>query len=76
MTKFVRGKVPAHVVAIHGSARAFKALKRKQLTVARKALDDLRTGCAFFPCGNLPVERIERELDAIEAAICEKNWGR
>lgn len=74
--KFKPGMVPAHVVAIHGSARAFKALKRKQLREAWRAVNKLHTGCAFFPCGNGPMQRIERALEEVEKAISEKAWGR
>lgn len=70
------GKVPKHLISIYGSARAFKALKRRQLTVARKALDELRTGCAFFPCGAEPALRARRALEEIEQSINVKAWGR
>lgn len=74
--RLVRGQVPAHVVAMHGSARAFKALKRRQLRQVQKALDALRTGCAFFPCGSGPIDEASKALTEIESAICEKSWGR
>lgn len=74
--KYIPGSVPAHVVAIHGSARAFKALKRRQLREAQKVLDGLFTGCAFFPCGNRPLEQVRRALEEVEQSISAKNWGR
>ena len=74
--KYVRGTVPRHVVAIHGSARAFKKLKRRQLRDAQAALDALRTGCAFFPCGSCPVDKAEQALAEIEKSISAASWGR
>lgn len=74
--KFKRGQIPAFVVGVYGSARAFKALKRKQLRDAQKAIDTLGTGCAFFPCGNGPVVRADHALEEIEQAISAKAWGR
>jgi isoaspartyl peptidase/L-asparaginase-like protein (Ntn-hydrolase superfamily) len=74
--KYVPGTVPAHVVAIHGSARKFKATKRRQLRAAQKALDALRGGCAYFPCGSGPVDRAAGALAEIEQSISAEYWGR
>lgn len=76
MTKYVSGTVPRYVAQKHGSARAFKALKREQLKNVMIYLRHLHEGCAFFPCGTGPVERADAALKELAASISAKNWGR
>lgn len=76
MTKFYRGMVPPHVAKQYGSARAFKAAKRSQLKRVLRELDDLRNGCAYFPCGSGPVDAAGKALHQIKDSICAKYWGR
>ena len=69
--------IPKYVAQQYqGGARGFKSEKRKQLRALKKALDNLRAGAAFFPCGSAPVYVIAEQVDVIAQAISVKNWGR
>lgn len=58
-----------------GGAKGFKAIKRYQVKVLRKALDELRTGCVYLPCGTGPIEQIAQALEQLQDAVSAKNWG-
>lgn len=58
------------------NARAFKAEKRRHLRVLKRALDDLRMGCAYFPSGTIHVERIAHEIEELTRELSAKEWGR
>lgn len=57
-------KIPDHV--LHNTktytAREFKAQKRKQVREVLRALDELRTGCAYLPGGPREVDIATRAL--------------
>ncbi|HEU4344768.1 MAG TPA: hypothetical protein VFU31_24735 [Candidatus Binatia bacterium] len=74
--KLIRGTIPDYVALQYGGRRAFKAEKRRALRAVMKALDRLYPGCAFFPCGNGPCERIRKELQVLAESIGEKGWSR
>lgn len=59
-----------------GGARGFRAEKRRQLAAVKKAVEELRTGCAFFPCAEHPVNKIDEQLCILTAALSVKNWGK
>lgn len=69
-------RIPKHVVAVYGSAHAFRAEKRKQVRAAIKAVDALRMGCAFFPCTERPVEAAALALENIRRSLTVKEWGK
>lgn len=77
MTRYFAGTVPKFVSKQYdGGARAFKAAKRRQLKMVLRELSDLRTGCAFFPCGSGPVDKAAAALEEIRQSISLKGWGR
>ena len=71
-------KVPQHVVKNSkcDSARAWKSKKRKQARAARKAIDALRSGCAYFPNDSTDVDIAAKAIDRIIADISVENYGR
>lgn len=70
-------KLPKHVTERYADgAHGFRADKRAIVREMRALLDELRTGCAYFPTGSGPVERIAKELAALKAALSVKAWGR
>jgi len=69
--------VPSHISRKYKQgAHGFRAEKRRQGMALDKALDDLRFGCAFFPCGSEPIEKIDELIAVIRQSISVKNWGR
>jgi hypothetical protein len=69
--------LPEHIVQDYGSSRAFKAAKRKQLRILKRALNDLRMGCAYFPVsGSSLVQVIDQQVRTLEWELAAKNWGR
>lgn len=72
-----RKEIPEHVVQRYGSARAFRAHKRKLARQMLRLLDDLRLGCAYMPDGSMRhIEAIDYELQMIAGAVSVKSWGR
>lgn len=78
MAKMKQGvpRVPDHIIAQYGTARKWKALKRRHLRAAYDALQKLRVGSAFFPCGSGPISRATNELEIVYRAINAEAWGR
>lgn len=61
----------------YGSSRAYKKTKRKQLRILKRALDDLRMGCAYFPVsGASLVKVISQQVETLEWELSAKAWGR
>jgi len=42
-------EIPLYVYKEHGNARNWIRHKRKEIKTLRKAMNDVRIGCAFFP---------------------------
>ena len=74
--KVKRNPIPDFVARQYGGRRAFRALKRGQLKLLIKAYGDLRTGCAYFPSGHGPMQRINELLVDLERDLSVENWGR
>lgn len=70
------GKLPDHVVKQYGSTRAFKARKRQLVKEARKLVDEIRLGCAYFPEGSRGIEAADYELKVLARSLSVKSWGR
>lgn len=69
--------IPRYVTEKYkNGARGFKSQKRQQLRQLKKALNDLRIGCAFFPCAMDPVDAIAERVQYLERELSIKNWGR
>ncbi|WP_373093033.1 hypothetical protein [Zhongshania sp.] len=70
-------KIPKYVIenSLTESPRKWKSSKRKQAREARRAIDELRQGCAYFPNGNTDVGKATEAVDRIIADISVKNWG-
>lgn len=68
--------IPEHVIKQYGSARAFRARKRKALRELQRALNDLRLGCGYFPNGSRGVDNIDYEIQILTRELSVKNWGR
>lgn len=73
MAKTSSDKYPAHA---YPNARAFKSEKRKQLREVLRAMEQLRSGCAYFPNGHQPVVAIKDQLEALAKELSAKEWGR
>jgi hypothetical protein len=71
-------KVPAHVIKNSKckDGREWKSKKRKQARAARKAIDALRSGCAYFPNDSTDVEIAAKAIDRIIEDISVENYGR
>ena len=71
-------RVPAHVIKNSRckDGREWKSLKRKQARAARKAIDVLGSGCAYFPNDSTDVDIAAKAIDRIIADISVKNFGR
>ena len=59
-----------------GRRRGFKQTKRKNLRALRRALNDLRMVCAYFPEGATRVDVIDQQIKALEWELSLKSWGR
>ncbi len=57
------------------SSREWKSLKRKQARLAKRAIDDLRQGCAYFPSDSYDVEDAAASIDRIIDDISVENFG-
>jgi len=68
--------VPAHITERYVTGRMFKQVKRRQLEEARKAVSNLRFGCAYFPAGPVPVVKVYSELNKLKLQLSQKQWGR
>lgn len=64
---------PTHAYA---NARAFKAEKRKHLLELKRAVNQLRSGCAYFQSGTSRVAAIEEQVKALSKELSAKEWGR
>jgi len=74
-------RVPPHVVRQHGSAREWKALKRKQCRAAVDAVGDLRIGSAFFPRPtgqgySNNIDQAQQALMTLTHLLSQEVWGR
>lgn len=68
--------VPKFIAREHGSAHQFRAQKRWLVRAMDHTLDELRTGCAYFPGGSKPVEIIAEQLQLLKHNLSVKKWGR
>ena len=68
-------RLPAYMVKKHGTTRAWKALKRRQLRAAIEAIDALFDGCAFTPCRG-EIESADISLSEALIAMSVEQWGR
>lgn len=59
-----------------GSARQWKAMKRKELQAILRAFDTFRLGCAYTPIYPSPVETVDSLLDEMKRKLSVKHWGR
>lgn len=59
-----------------GTARAFKAAKRRDLKALHKAWLEFRRGCAWVPGYPGPIAALEKALDDLKVITSAKNWGR
>lgn len=69
-------KVPKHVAERFGSARAFRARARTLVRELDKQVEDLRLGCAYFPTGSKPLEKIAEQVSLLRTELSVKKWGR
>lgn len=69
-------KVPPHIVALYGTARRFKQDKRRQLDVIRRAIGNIRFGCAFLPNGSQAVQDMTALSNQLKLELSSKTWGR
>lgn len=68
---------PKYMLDAYGSRRAFKQAKRKQIRDLRKAIIELRSGCAYMPKGAYEaIKLINSEVDYITSEASLKKWGR
>ena len=70
-------KVPKHISSQYEKGgHGFRSEKRQQLRYLKKVLDNFRTGCAYFPCGTVPVDNIEEQVAILQQSLSVKTWGR
>lgn len=69
-------EIPDHIIERYGTARAFRAEKRKIVKELRRLMDELRLGAAFLPNGPRGVANIDYELEILRRELSVKNWGR
>jgi hypothetical protein len=67
--------VPKWLAKEYGGAHEFRSLKRHQLRDLVKALDELRMGCAYFPCHEFPIDKIAEQVAILKDALSVKKWG-
>jgi hypothetical protein len=66
-------KYPTHAFP---NAHAFRSEKRRHLRALRKALGQLRTGCAYFPDGGESVALMIDRTVLLAQQLSVKEWGR
>jgi hypothetical protein len=64
---------PTHA---YPDARTFKAEKRRHLREVKRAVDQLRLGCAYFPGGSHRVDAISDQIEELQRELSAKEWGR
>ena len=70
-------KVPKHIASQYeDGSHGFRKEKRSQVRELKRILDKLRLGCAYFPCGEGPIEIIENQMNVILDAVSVKHWGK
>lgn len=57
------------------TSREWKSLKRKQARAAKKAIGELRSGCAYFPNDSNDVEEAANAVDRVIEDISIDNFG-
>jgi hypothetical protein len=60
----------------YSTLRGFKATKRRDAAAVERALNELRTGCAYVP--NIPdeIDAVMKTVRAWRIALSVKEWGR
>ena len=69
-------KLPQHIIQIYGTARQFKATKRKEMGFVMMEFAEFTAGCAFIPGYNEHCETIQTHLKAWREEMLVKQWGR
>jgi hypothetical protein len=69
--------IPANIVKEYGSARAFKADKRRLLHAIRKLANEFFTGSSYIPDEAKEASReLRNNLTILEDQCSERKWGR
>lgn len=68
--------VPKFIAEIYGSAHKFRANKRRLVRQMLKLNSELRRGCAYFPMGEGPVQRIQMDLEILKDRLQTRRWGK
>ena len=58
------------------SLHAFRAEKRRELRVLKKAAENLRAGCAYMPDGGECVGLILDRIGLLTEQLSVRRWGR
>ncbi len=71
-------KIPKYVLDNMGlqTQRQFKQVKRYQLRMLAKALDEYRMGCAYCPSQGFNIGGIDRRIGNLRNRHSVKNWGK
>ena len=68
-------KIPDWIISDYGSARRYKAAKRKQLKLVLLSLQDLGLGCAYTPA--MPeIVQAKELLKLAKDKMSVRKWGR
>lgn len=68
--------VPKFITEMYGSAHAFRKNKRDLVKQMLKLCGELRRGCAYFPMGEGPVQRIDTDLRLLQERLSTRRWGK
>lgn len=67
-------KLPEHIKNEGYTMHSWRIEKRKQARIVKKALKDLRMGCAYTPARDIGV--ISNTIEKIIDELSIKNWGK
>ena len=68
--------VPKFIAEMYGSAHNFRASKRDLVKRMMFLCKELRCGCAFFPMGVGPVQRMQTDLELLKDRLSTRRWGK
>ena len=69
-------RIPPFIAEMYGSSHNFRKSKRDLVKHLLALTDELRRGCAFFPMGSGPVDRIQTDLMLLKERLSTRRWGK
>lgn len=69
-------RVPPFIAEMYGSSHNFRKSKRDLVKRLLAMTGELQRGCAYFPMGTGPVDRIRTDLMMLKERLSTRRWGK